>query len=113
MGPAPSPVTEPATPVAAPSGFLNAGELRDRCLSNVPSVVSYCYAYITGVNDSVKAYEVWLNLKEYCLAADSSQSDLRRVFLKFMMERPEYSSGEAASVVVSALKRTFACPTTP
>jgi len=96
-----------------PIGFLNAGELRTKCLSNSAASISYCYAYIAGVNDAVKAYEAWLTLHEYCAPPNTSQSDLRATFLAYMAQKPEYSGGEAASVVVVALKQRFTCGSDP
>lgn len=113
--PAPSPALPPATPPASgrlirPSGvFLSATDLRSRCLSSSPVTVSYCYAYITGVHDSVRAYETWLRFREFCVPLAASQADLRRAFVDYLDKHAEAASGEAASVVVVALKDRFAC----
>lgn len=105
------PHVPPATP--APIGFVNAADLRDQCLATSPTLASSCFAYITAVHDTVRAYEAWLNLKEYCLPAGTTQSDLRDAFLAYMHRAPEHAFGEAASVVVVALKEAYACPITP
>lgn len=107
----PQPHVPAGTP--APIGFVNAADLRDQCLATSPTLASSCFAYITAVHDTVRAYEAWLNLREYCLPAGTTQSDLRDAFLAYMHRTPEHAFGEAASVVVVALKEAYACPVTP
>lgn len=90
-------------------GFLSAGSLRQKCEDTSAVMVSYCYAYITGVHDSVRAYETWLNMREFCRPVRTSQADLRRAVIEYLTENPQAASGEAASVVVVALKQKYAC----
>jgi hypothetical protein len=102
--------TRPYSPSERPAiGFISAGSLRDRCQASSPGLVSYCFAYITGVHDSVRAYETWLKFREFCPPFDSSQGDLRRAFLSYLADNPRAASGEAASVVVLAFKDRFSC----
>lgn len=109
-GPAPSGSTQPLTTTPRPSiGFISAGSLRDRCEATAPALVSYCFAYVTGVHDSVRAYETWLKIREFCPPYTSSQSDMRRAFLTFLSANPSSASGEAASVIVLAFKDQFPC----
>lgn len=107
-----------ALPVAAPAlqtapapagGLFSADQLRKRCISNVPADASYCFAYIAGVHDTVRAYEAWLNLREFCAPRRVAQGDLRRAFMDHVAARPADLPGEAASVVVVALKARFPC----
>lgn len=93
-------------------GLFSAGQLRQRCLSNVPADASYCFAYITGVHDTVRAYEAWLNQREFCVPRHVPQGDLRQAFIDYLRDKPSDLSGEAASVVVVALKIRYACGTT-
>lgn len=90
-------------------GFLSAAALRERCESNSAGLVSYCFAYVVGVHDTVQAYETWLRVREFCAPAVSSQSDMRRAFISYLDRNPGAASGEAASVIVLALKDQFAC----
>lgn len=107
------PPSTPAEPFAAagrPSiGFVSAAALRERCEANSAGLVSYCFAYITGVHDTVQAYETWLRMREFCAPSSSSQGEMRRAFLDYLKGHPESESGEAASVVVLALKSQFSC----
>lgn len=97
-------------PSSRPSiGFLSADSLRERCESTSAGLVSYCFAYITGVHDSVRAYETWLRFREFCPPFSSSQADMRRAFLAYLKNNPQAAAGEAASVVVLALKDQFSC----
>jgi hypothetical protein len=107
---------QPAVPSGAQSstgplagGLFSAGQLRQRCLSNVSADASYCFAYITGVHDTVRAYEAWLNQREFCVPRHVPQGDLRQAFLDYLRDKPSDLSGEAASVVVVALKIRYAC----
>lgn len=109
-GPMPTGSTQPFTPSTRPSiGFLSASSLRDRCEATAATLVSYCFAYITGVHDTVQAYETWLRVREFCPAYTSSQADMRRAFLTYLKANPDAASGEAASVVVLAFKDQFPC----
>lgn len=91
------------------SGLLNAGQLKDRCESGTAADISYCFAYIAGVHDTVRAYESWLNLREFCTPGGISQGELRRAFLDYLNEKPGFRAGEAASVVVVSLKQRYPC----
>jgi hypothetical protein len=90
-------------------GLFSAAQLRQRCLSNVPADASYCFAYVTGVHDTVRAYEAWLNLREFCVPRRVPQGELRRAFVEYLGLHPEAMSGEAASVVVVSLKVRYPC----
>lgn len=106
-------VLQAASPTATHDlGFLTAQALADRCESNDPADISYCYAFVTGVHDAMRAYEVWLNLKEFCPYTDLMQGDLRRILLGYLTAYPEMASGQAASTVVVALKAAFPCSVT-
>ncbi|MFC0205070.1 Rap1a/Tai family immunity protein [Novosphingobium soli] len=109
-GPALPSVDLPRRPrgVTTPS-FLTAGDLQAKCQDKALAMVSYCYAYVTGVHDSVKAYEVWLNMREFCRPLRMSQSELRQAFLEYLGKNPAAIRGEAASVVVIALRQKYAC----
>lgn len=112
-GPVP-PASAPQAPASAgpiAGGLFSAGQLRQRCLSNVPADASYCFAYITGVHDTVRAYEAWLNQREFCVPRHVPQGDLRQAFIDYLRDKPSDASGEAASVVVVALKIRYACGT--
>lgn len=121
--PAPPPPPRPMAPMAAPAdeavlpapsrvgstGFLTAASLQSKCQDNSAAMVSACYAYIAGVHDTIRAYETWLNMREFCRPARVSQGELRRAFLEYLTANPRAASGEAASVVVIALRAKFAC----
>ena len=106
--------SQPAPPISvnptpAKIGYLTAGQLADRCSDNSAAASTYCFAFITGVHDTVQAYEQWLGQREFCVPAGTPQGDLRRSFLSYMLVYPQNSGGEAASVVVVALKAAYPC----
>lgn len=110
---APVPQVGAPVPVAGnPIGYLTAGDLAERCGSGSPAGMSYCYAFITGVHDTMRAYEAWLNQREFCVPANTPQSDLRRAFLTYLSAYPTNRGGQASSVVVVALKETYPCTAT-
>ena len=89
--------------------IFRAGALRDRCKSAQSADITYCFAYVAGAYDTVRAYESWLNLREFCVPAGTSQSELRDAFVSYVDQNPGYIAGEAASVVVVALKSKYPC----
>lgn len=108
-----APEIAPPAPPAADIGYLSAGTLVDRCSETSSASTSYCFAYIAGVSDAMRAYEIWLNTREFCPPAGQSQSDLRRAFVGFVSAYPSNRTGQAASVVVVSLKQTFPCGPDP
>jgi hypothetical protein len=97
-------------PALSPTmGLFSAGRLREKCQSTVASDASYCFAYIVGVHDATRAYENWLNLREFCTPDGVVQGELRRAFMDYLADNAGYSSGEAASVVIVALKKRYPC----
>lgn len=90
-------------------GYLSAKQLSDRCSSAEPSSSSYCFAYLAAVTDSARAYEIWLSSREFCLPAGIAQSEVRRAFMTYVSAYPAQASGQAASVVINALKQTYPC----
>ena len=108
----PSPLLLLALAASQPTGaigYLNAGELLERCTATSAPDLSYCFAYVTGVHDTVRAYEAWLNLREFCVPRHVAQGDLRRAFIDYLGDHPADLAGEAASVVVVSLKMRFPC----
>ncbi|HEX7857269.1 MAG TPA: Rap1a/Tai family immunity protein [Sphingobium sp.] len=105
-----------AIPPAAPAvenlsdiGYMTASQLASRCSQNDPARSSYCFAYIAAVTDTARAYEIWLGTREFCLPARIAQSEIRRAFMTYVSAYPAQASGQAASVVVNALKLTYPC----
>jgi hypothetical protein len=102
---------KPAPPTDSVSdiGYMTASQLATRCSQSDPAGSSYCFAYIAAVTDTARAYEIWLGSKEFCLPARIAQSEVRRAFMTYVSAYPSKASGQAASVVVNALKLTYPC----
>lgn len=118
LAPSAPPSTGPseAAPLPSPSlsprndiGFLTAGSLAERCQDGAYANINYCFAYIASVHDTMRAYEIWLGQKEFCVPGENRQGDLRRAFLTYLSAYPQNANGQAASVVVVALKQTYPC----
>jgi hypothetical protein len=99
----------PATSGTSDLGYLTADQLSRRCTQADPAASSYCFAYIAAVTDTARAYEIWLNAREFCLPKAIAQSEIRRAFITYLSAYPGQGSGQAASVVVNALKQTYPC----
>lgn len=106
---------EPANPLQpqAPFGFMTAGTLADRCTEPSAYSTSYCFAYLAGIHDSMRAYEVWLGQSEFCAPSQVAQKDLRDVFVAFVTANPRYRTAQGASVAVVALKEAYPCNPAP
>jgi hypothetical protein len=99
-----------ANPQGIPGlGYLTAANLNTRCAETSATSATYCFAYLAGVHDAVRAYERWLATAEYCAPTDLPQAEIRRVFLSYFMKNPSISDAQAASVVVLALRDRFPC----
>lgn len=93
-------------------GYQTGIDLYKRCTDQSAAGLSYCFAYLAAVHDTVRAYENWMGFKEFCLPREVTQSDLRQVFLADARRFTFEARGQAASVVVNAFKRAYKCPTT-
>ncbi|TIX51247.1 Rap1a/Tai family immunity protein [Alteraurantiacibacter aquimixticola] len=90
-------------------GYLTAGGLADRCGENSAESLSYCFAFMAAVRDTARAYEIWINQREFCMPAGTAQSEIRDIFLAKIESEPSAREGQAASVVLVALKEAFPC----
>jgi len=98
-----------AVPPKTSIGYLSARNLIARCTEESVASASYCLAFIAGVRDTAKAYEIWTKQREFCMPSTASQSELRDVFLREAGSDAAISSGQAASVVLLTLKKAFPC----
>jgi hypothetical protein len=97
-----------STPGAA--GFSSANEVLKACNSELSQEVIRCREYITGVVDTVRAYEAWTGGSEFCAPANLRVPQIRNAFVDFVRSRPDMERGQAASVLVLALRQRFPCP---
>lgn len=98
-----------AVPPRTSVGYLSASSLVARCTEESVASASYCLAFIAGVRDTAKAYEIWTKQREFCMPSTASQSELRDVFLREAGNDLAVRSGQAASVVLLALKKAYPC----
>ena len=89
--------------------YVTAGTLEERCREVSPTSASYCFAFVAAVHDAARAYEVWLKMREFCVAPDVSQADLRRNFLEYMENNVEHRDAQAASVLILSFKKAHPC----
>lgn len=91
-------------------GYLTAGQLAEQCRAEAAFPVTYCFAFLAGVRDTLRAYERWLQQSEFCPPAAIKQRDLREALLRFVSGHPGAAEGQAASVAVVAFKQAWPCP---
>ncbi|MFB0613895.1 Rap1a/Tai family immunity protein [Aurantiacibacter poecillastricola] len=91
------------------SGYLSAGALLTKCRSSSVDAQAYCFAYIAGVSDAIRAYQAWLGSQEVCLPDGVSQSELVTAFEEYMTSHPTQLDAQAASIAVLALQSRFGC----
>jgi hypothetical protein len=94
-------------------GVVRGGDVINRCSETSPESASFCFGYIAGVFDSVRAYETWLHVREFCIPAGTPQNELRDVIVSHLQSNPNDRIAQGASVVVRALKLRFPCDGTP
>ncbi len=115
----PAPAQTPPAPQTPPPpatdglGYVTGNDLYARCTDSAPGSISYCFAYIAAVHDTMRAYEIWLNMREFCVTPGTSQGDLKTAFTSYARAHPIDLNGQAASVVVNALKASYSCPVPP
>jgi hypothetical protein len=109
----PAPVQTPSPRAGDGLGYVTGNDLYARCTDSAPGSISYCFAYIAAVHDTMRAYEIWLNMREFCVAPGTSQGDLKTAFISYARVHPIDLNGQAASVVVNALKASYSCPVLP
>lgn len=109
--PSPTPPEPAASPRPSVSsiGYLTAGDLLTRCKDSASASISYCFSYIAAVRDTMRAYEIWLGQREFCEPGVLHQGDLRQAVMGYLSAYPSARTGQAASVVVVALKQTYPC----
>ena len=103
-------VAAPVPAIDKAPHYLKAHDLLERC-TTWKGGADYCYGYITSVYDTVRAYEAWLKLNEMCVPPGTSQGELVKTVVTHLRANPGEMDSQAASVVVVALQRRFACPT--
>lgn len=106
--------TTPLPQVSASSsgrvGYMTGAELAAKCKDQSLDSVAQCFAYLAAVHDTVRAYETWLRIREFCMPAKIAQSDLRKTLVAYVESAPDAADGQAASVAIRAMKQQFPCP---
>jgi len=97
-----------------PSEWLyRASDLLARCTSGFAADEGRCRGYISGVYDTVRAYEEWQSAREICTPSKVTDLELRNTFVDFVSSHPDDLQAQAASVVVLALRDKFSCRGAP
>src|SRR6476659_2530836 len=93
-----------------PSAWLyRASDLLARCTSGFAADEGRCRGYISGVYDTVRAYEEWQEPREICAPPKLTHFELRNTFVDYLLSHRDDLQAQAASVVVLALRNKFTC----
>ncbi|MBW4329905.1 hypothetical protein KY084_03325 [Stakelama sp. CBK3Z-3] len=103
------PQADTPPPQVANAGFLTGTQLYRRCTEDAPTSGAFCFAFVAGVHDTVRAYETWLDMREFCPPEKISQGQLRDTFIDYAKAHPVTLNGQAASVLVAAFKEKYPC----
>ena len=104
-----------AAPPPAPTrstakmNFTHGSDIIARCTSDTPQDGSFCFGFVAAVYESVRAYETWLNIREFCVPAGVTLSDMRDAVVARIRKNPNDRLGQGASVVILALKEKWPC----
>jgi hypothetical protein len=98
-----------ATPRANAEAFQTGTALMEKCTGPSVHGLEYCFAYIAAVADTVRAYQVWLDLADVCLPAKLSQRQMSDIVVSYLAANPAQGKQQAASVVVLALAAKYPC----
>lgn len=93
---------------AAPGGYFTAGQLKAQC--EKAQNVGDCFAFIAGTVDASRAYQQWMNFREFCTPDGITRGELRDVAMRYLDLHPRQGDAQAASIVILALKDRYPCP---
>ncbi len=94
-------------------GFIYGSELLRDCTAGFAESMARCEGYLVGVHDTVRAYEEWGGVREVCSPKRTTPAALRSTVVDYLQLRPDYLSGQAASVAVLALREKYPCSPLP
>ena len=96
---------------AEAAGFFYTGSvLLERCESDSPADLNTCYGYLAGINDITLTYDDWGDMTEgFCVPDGVRASQLSKVVIKGLNERPEKLHKDASSLVANIFYEAFPC----
>jgi hypothetical protein len=95
----------------ANAGYYNAGSILSDCESESIGLQNDCVMYLAGINDALATLDKWdiLTEKVFCVPANVSTEQLRKVFIKAANETPQYLHLSGSSVVMTTFAEAFPC----
>jgi hypothetical protein len=97
-------------PALAQANFLDAYELKARCLSERADAVNTCLGYLSGVADSDNGAPAWRSQKSlFCIPQGVTVVQLRSTLLSYLKQHPEEEDFNAAILVGNAFIEAFPC----
>ena len=94
----------------AEAGYLFGSDLLERCESGGATGTGICNGYLAGIVDITLTYDAWgfMN-KGFCIPKDVTLSQLQKVAIKGLNERPEKLHKDASSLVANIFYEAFPC----
>ena len=94
----------------AEASVYTGDEILEHCEDERVAAESICYGYLAGIIDVSLTYEHWGKMKmDFCPPAGASLSQLRKVVIKGLNEKPEELHMVAASLVHHVFRDAFPC----
>ena len=88
--------------------FRTGNELLTLCTGGT-ATIGYCFGFVMGVLDTIRAYETWNKWREVCAPAGTTQGEYRNAVVTYLRDNPNDLDSQAASLVVLALRKRFPC----
>lgn len=95
----------------ASAGFFTGGKLLPLCESGSASEKRACEMYLVGITDAHDGLDrLGVLTKEYfCLSKGVSLPQIRKIFIKYTDENPQYLQLPASRLVIGAFAEAFPC----
>ena len=94
----------------AEATFYQGSELLERCESDIFAKQNVCIGYLAGISDITDDYDAWGFMDKYfCIPEDATLSQLQKVVIKGLNEKPEKLHMGASSLVFNIFLEAFPC----
>ena len=94
----------------AMTSYLGGSTLLELCESGSVADQSVCTGYIMGIADITVTYDGWGRMtKSFCIPDNAHTSQLKKVVIKGLNEKPENLHLSASSLVFNIFKKAFPC----
>jgi hypothetical protein len=96
---------------SANAGFFTGGKLLPLCESGSASENRACEMYLVGITEAHDGLDRLggLSREYFCLSKGVSLPQIRKIFIKYANENPQYLKLPASRLVIGAFAKAFPC----